>query len=186
MRYNQGIFSKLFSFALVAGLLLCPPAFAAKTGAEIDLRADNSLEKFKHEVYGSSDILAKSKGYLVIPRVYKGGIAVGGEYGEGALRVNGKTVSYYNFIGGSFGFQLGFQVKTLYVFFMEQAALDSFRAGSGWQAGIDGSIALIAVGADGSIDTRKTNEPIVAMVTNQKGLMYNLTLEGAKFNKITK
>lgn len=186
MRRNPGLFSRFFSFALAAGLLLCPPVFAAKTGAEIDLKVDAALQHFQNKVYGSADIIKKSKGYIVIPKVYKGGIGLGGEYGEGAMRVGGKTAGYYNFIGGSFGFQFGFQVKTLYVFFMEQAALDSFRAGSGWQAGIDGSIALISVGADGSIDTRKTDEPIVAMVLNQKGLMYNLTLEGAKFNKITK
>lgn len=175
----------LLSFFLVTAVLL-PQNVYAGTAAEIDAKADAAFGKFKDKIYGASDIIERSKGYLIIPKIYKGGIGLGAEYGEGALRINGKTVDYYNFIGGSVGFQLGFQVRTLYMFFMEQSALDSFRSGSGWQAGIDGSIALISVGADGSIDTRKTDEPIVAIISNQKGLMYNLTLEGAKFNKIQK
>jgi len=166
-------------------LLLASPSYA-KTGKEIDVGVDLALERFQKEVVGSGDVIKKSKAVLVFPKVMKGGIGIGGEYGEGALRIDGKTAQYYNIIGGSFGWQLGFQVKTVYLFFLEDAALASFRASDGWQAGIDGSVALIKVGADASIDTTKTDEPIVAFVLGQKGLMYNLTLEGSKFNKITK
>lgn len=184
MKFNPiALISILF---ITASFSVSTNVFGAQTGAAIDAKADVAFERFQKEVYGAPDIIKRSKGYLILPKVYKGGIGIGAEYGEGALRVNGKTVDYYNFAGGSFGFQLGFQVKTVYVFFMEQSALDSFRTSSGWQAGIDGSIALISVGAGGSVDTLKTDEPIVAFVLNQKGLMYNLTLEGAKFNKITK
>jgi lipid-binding SYLF domain-containing protein len=51
---------------------------------------------------------------------------------------------------------------------------------------VDGSVALIKVGAGGSIDTIKINDPIVGFVLGQKGLMYNLTLEGSKFSKLDK
>jgi len=34
------------------------------------------------------------------------------------------------------------------------------------------------------VDTATTNQPIIAFVLGQKGLMYNLTLEGSKFNRI--
>ena len=70
------------------------------------------------------------------------------------------------------------------MFFMDPVALSHFRSSDGWKVGVDGSVALIAVGADGSVDTTKTNQPILAFVLGQKGLMYNLTLEGSKFNKI--
>ena len=156
----------------------------AKTAAEIDTKVDTSLEKFQNQVYGAKDIMAKAEGVLVFPRVYKGGIGIGAEYGEGALRVGGKTVDYYNTVSGSIGFQLGGQAKTVYIFFMEDAALANFRQSHGWKVGVDGSIALISVGADGSIDTMKTNEPIVGFILGQKGLMYNLTLEGSKFTKL--
>ena len=129
-------------------------------------------------------MISKAKGVLVFPSVIKAGIGLGGEYGTGALRINGKTVDYYNTITGSIGFQLGGQVKSVYLLFMQDNALKNFRSSDGWKAGVDGSVALITVGADGSVDTTKTNQPIIAYVLGQKGLMYNLNIEGSKFNKI--
>jgi lipid-binding SYLF domain-containing protein len=156
----------------------------AKSAKEINLNVDSALERFEREVFAGKEMLSKAKGVLVFPKVYKAGIGIGGEYGVGALRINGKTVDYYSTITGSFGFQLGGQVKSVYLLFMEDRALEAFRESSGWKAGVDGSIALITVGADGSIDTTKTDEPIIGYVLGQKGLMYNLTLEGSKYNKI--
>ncbi|MBI3307138.1 MAG: hypothetical protein HYZ84_04965, partial [Candidatus Omnitrophica bacterium] len=158
----------------------------AKSAREIDAGVDTALERLQNEVGGVSELLKKAKGVLVLPKVVKGGIGIGGEYGEGALRIENKTVDYYNTIGGSFGLQLGAQVKSIYLLFMEDQALKDFRTSDGWKAGVDGSVALVTVGANGSIDTGKANQPIVAFVIGQKGLMYNLTLEGSKFNKIVK
>ena len=39
------------------------------------------------------DLAKKAVGILVFPRLIKGGVVVGGEFGEGALLVNGQTVS---------------------------------------------------------------------------------------------
>ncbi|OGW79072.1 MAG: hypothetical protein A2Z83_02310 [Omnitrophica bacterium GWA2_52_8] len=182
-------FARFFTvvcLALVLSPCLFPVTVLAKSGAEIDFAADQALERFKREVVAADEILKRAKGVLVMPSVIKAGIGLGGEYGEGVLRVNGKTVEYYNIIGGSFGFQLGAQIKSIFMIFLEDFALDGFRASDGWRAGVDGSVALITVGADGSVDTTKTSQPIVAFVIGQKGLMYNLTLEGSKFNKLQK
>ena len=69
---------------------------------------------------------------------------------------------------------------------MQDEALKKFRTSAGWQAGVDGSVALIKVGAGGSIDTTSIKDPIVGFVFGQKGLMYNLTLEGSKITKLNK
>ena len=181
MKSYTGI--QMAGFVLLATLLFTNMAYA-KSAKEIDASVETALELFQKEVFAAKDMLAKAKGVLVFPKVYKGGIGIGAEYGVGALRMNGKTVEYYNTIGGSFGFQLGGQVKSVYLLFMEESALKNFQSSEGWKAGVDGSVALITIGADGSIDTTKTDQPIIAFVLGQKGLMYNLTLEGSKFNKI--
>jgi lipid-binding SYLF domain-containing protein len=56
----------------------------------------------------------------------------------------------------------------------------------GWQVGVDGSVVIVDLGADASIDTSKINQPVVGFVIGQKGLMYNLTLEGSKISKLKK
>ena len=43
----------------------------------------------------------------------KGGIYIGGEYGECALRIGAKSVDYYDPISGSIGFQIGGQAKDI-------------------------------------------------------------------------
>jgi lipid-binding SYLF domain-containing protein len=162
------------------------PNTDAATAREINVSVDATLQNFLKNIKGSKEYLKAAKGVLVFPSVYKAGFGIGGEYGEGALRIGGKTVDYYSTVAGSFGFQLGAQKKTLILIFMQKGALKSFRESDGWKAGVDGSVALVTVGIGGSIDTTNIKDPIVAFAFNQKGLMYNLTIEGSKFSKIKK
>jgi lipid-binding SYLF domain-containing protein len=153
---------------------------------EIDIKVQQTLKQFKKTVGGADSFLSKAEAVLVFPDVVKAGFGVGGEYGEGALLINGKTVSYYNTISASIGFQLGAQVKNVIVVFLNQDALKKFRASEGWEVGVDGSVALIELGAGKAIDSTTINKPIVGFIFGNKGLMYNLTLEGSKFTKIVR
>lgn len=164
---------------------LSGPALAA-SAREIDVSVDEALVLFEKEVTGGKGFLASSKGVLVFPKVFKGGAGFGGEYGEGALRIGGKTVDYYSTFQGSFGLQLGGEIKTVFVVFLDAEALKRFQASEGWKAGVDGSVSLITLGAGGAIDTQNLKEPIAAFVLGQKGLMYNLSFEGTKFTKLDK
>jgi len=155
----------------------------AVSSESIDIGVQKSLAMLM-DIPGGKEVLKNSVGALVFPAVFKAGIGIGGEYGEGALVVNGETTGYYSTATVSLGFQLGGQKKTIIMLFMDKSALNNFENSDGWKVGADASVTLVAVGADGSIDTSKTNQPIVAFVFDQKGLMYNLTLEGAKVTKI--
>ena len=179
------VFTAVVCFTVVIGFVLVGTSLA-KTAKEIDASVDASLERFHKEVKGAEEFLKSAKGVLVLPGVIKGGLVIGGEYGEGALRIDGKTVDYYSTASASYGFQLGGQKKDIILVFMQEEALKKFRESTGWKAGVDGSVALINLGAAASIDTTKMKEPIVGFVFGQKGLMYNLTLEGSKFTKLKK
>lgn len=150
----------------------------------IDRSADESLQEFRGQVNGGQIFLDQAAGYLVFPRVLKAGIGVGGETGEGVLRVGGSTVGYYRIAAGSVGFQFGAQAKSIVIAFMTRDALDRFRNSEGWRVGVDGSVALIDIGAGKTIDSDNVRDPVVGFIYGSKGLMYNLTLEGTKFSKI--
>lgn len=174
---------------LVACMIVfaAPPNARADSASEINVGVEAALASFSKGVNGAKEFLQASKGVLVFPKVYKAGFFwLGGEYGEGALRIDGKTTDYYNIAAGSLGPQLGAQVKTVILVFLQQQALEQFRKSEGWKAGIDGSIAVADVGVGQAIDSTTFKEPIIAFIIDQKGLMYNLTLEGAKFTKISK
>ena len=89
-------------------------------------------------------------------------------------------------ISGSIGFQIGGQAKDIIIAFMSDEALKNFRASKGWEAGVDGNVALIKVGAGQSATTAMANQPIVAFVFDVKGLIADMSLRGAKFNKLDK
>ena len=179
---------KLFVVVLVSvcfGLLALVGDVFADSAAVLDTKVKSTLEIFK-ETKGSDTVLKQAKGILVFPAITKAGFIFGGQYGEGALLVDGKTQGYYNTAGGSFGFQIGGQRNSLILAFMDEGALKRFENASGWKVGADASVAIVAIGADGSIDTSKLNQPIIAFAFGVKGLMANLSLEGAKISKINK
>ena len=156
----------------------------AATGAEIDANVRATMEDFFVQVRGSRELVNQAAAILVFPTVIKAGIGIGGEYGEGALLTRARTTDYYNIVSASIGFQLGAQQRSVILVFMTPEALAAFRRTQGWKAGVDASVAIITVGAGGSIDTSRISSPIVGFIFDQKGLMYNLTLEGSKITRI--
>jgi len=169
----------------ISGISLVTTSYA-KTAKEINAEVNSALKLFPQHVKGGKEFLNAAKGVLVIPNIVKAGLGIGGEYGEGALRIGGKTIEYYSLAAGSVGFQIGAQKTNLILVFMQDAALKNFRTSSGWKAGVDGSVAFIDVGKGKSIDTVNIKEPIVAFMFGQKGLMANATVEGAKFTKLVR
>ena len=185
-REKRSISSVHILFFLGLALFVCSGMAFAKSAKEIDIGVDVALEEFTQDVKGGKEFLHSARGVLVFPSVIKAGIGIGGEYGEGALRINGKTVDYYSTAAASIGFQLGAQSKRVIIVFMENKALEEFRKSQGWEAGVDGSVALVEMGTGGTIDTNNIKDPIVGFIFGNKGLMYNLTLEGSKYTKIVR
>lgn len=175
----------LYHLAL-AVIVLWPAAALPDTAAELDAAVAQTLDTFEEQVDGARVFLDNAAGYLVFPRVIKVGVGIGGETGEGALVTGGKTAGYYRTVAGSFGFQLGAQAKSIVIAFMTPESLDQFRNSAGWKVGVDGSVALIDIGAGRAIDTTSIKDPVVGFVFGSRGLMYNLTLEGSKITKIDK
>ena len=170
--------------AVLVMVVSAPLQCFAASAEEIDIRVDAALERFQEKVQGGKEFLKKAEGILVIPNVLKAGFGIGGEYGEGAMRIDGKTVDYYSIASASIGLQMGAQSKTIVLVFLEKKALETFRMSEGWKAGVDGSVAIAEWGVGEDINTIDIKDPIIGFVFDNKGLMFNLTLEGSKFSKI--
>jgi lipid-binding SYLF domain-containing protein len=179
---------KSLSIILFAALALLGGYGSGKAGSasEINYEVGATLDRLYRHIPGSHEVAARAAGILVFPTIIKAGWGIGGEYGEGALRIRGRTVGYYNTIAASIGLQLGAQARSVVIMFMTPDALDGFRRVDGWKIGVDGSVAIITIGAGGSIDTDKITSPVIGFILDPKGLMYNLTLEGSKISRIHK
>jgi lipid-binding SYLF domain-containing protein len=156
----------------------------AAVRTEIEQGSYDTLERLYKEVKGSRELVRKANGVLVFPRVLAAGLVVGGEYGKGVLHSGRDEPAYYSMTSVSVGFQAGAQSKAVVLLFMTRDALDKFRASKGWTAGVDGSVALLKVGANGEIDTSTANNPVEALVLTNAGLMANLSLEGTKISSL--
>lgn len=176
----------LLCWATALTLLLAPFTASAASRAEIDAKVQQTIAEFYQHSSAGKTLAQKASGMLVFPSVIKAGIGIGGEYGEGALLIKGKTAGYYNVASASIGFQLGAQARSQIILFMNEGVLAKFRNSDGWEAGVDGSVALATLGAGGEISTETAKEPIIGFVFSNKGLMFNISLEGSKITKIEK
>ena len=178
-------FNKYFLLSLFLLLSLnFSQTTSARNSNEIDASIESALDRFSEEVQGSQGYLDGARGILVIPRMIKAGVVLGMEYGEGALIVDDIKVQYYRAFSTSLGIQLGVGAKDLVILFFDDEAMDDFLYSSGWQAGVDGAVALWNMGLGGSIDTTESQDPNVGFVFGHKGIIAGVSFEGTKFTKI--
>ncbi len=180
----------LIGRSTLAGVALClalsPAVSAGASKEELDAKVREATQELYKTSSAAKELSGRAAGIVVFPQVLKAGFVIGGEYGEGALLIGGKTAAYYNIVSASWGLQIGAQQKSLVLMFMTAEALKKFRDSDGWKAGVDGSVALATLGAGKDLDSETLQKPIIGFVYNNKGLMANLTLEGSKITKIDK
>ncbi|NRF67308.1 twin-arginine translocation pathway signal [Aquincola sp. S2] len=144
----------------------------------------DSLNRLYATAPRSRELVDGAVGVLVFPRAMSAGLVVGGEIGNGELRVKGRHAGYYRTTSASVGLQAGAQSKALVFLFMSDESLRRFQDSKGWSIGADASVALLKIGANGEIDINSARAPIVAFAMTNMGLMANLSLEGTKITRI--
>lgn len=156
----------------------------AGTAAEIDKEVDVALEKLYAHSPAAKDFSTIAQGILVFPDVYKAGFIVGGQYGEGTLRKNGKTVGYYRTIAASYGLQAGIQSFGYALFFIKEEALEYLNKSEGWEIGVGPSLVVVDTGFASALTSTTAKDDIFAFFFDQKGLMAGIGLQGAKITQI--
>jgi lipid-binding SYLF domain-containing protein len=151
----------------------------------IDAGVDSTLTRLYGAANGSRELVGKAHGVLIFPSVIDAALVVGGQYGEGSLRVSGHTVGYYSTATGSVGWQAGAQSRAIVFLFMTQESLDKFRSRDGWSAGGDASVAVLKHGANGAVDTTTATGQVDAFVLANGGLMAGASLQGTKVTRLT-
>ena len=155
------------------------------TSNSVDAQVDATLSRLYTTVPGSRELVARSKAVLVFPTVVGGSFVIGAEHGRGALRSGGRTLGYYSTTAASIGWQAGGQSKAIVYVFNTQDALDNFVNGNGWSAGVDATVAVGRVGANGMIDTQTAQAPVSSFVMTNAGLEAGVSLQGARIHKIS-
>lgn len=174
------IIAKTAIAATALGVVMGAPA---ATTSEINASVDAALNTFYAQGSNHRQLANKAAAVLVFPRVTKGGAGVAGEYGEGALEVKGTTVGYYKVTGASVGATLGAEHRSEVILFMTDAAREKFMNSKGWTVGADANVAVVK-GVGGEADTQNLQHPVVAYVFGEKGLIADVSLQGAKVTRL--
>ena len=175
---------KSTSFVTAGALALaCSTLALAVTTPEIDSGVDAALNRFYAQGPNHRELADKAAAVLVFPRVTKAGAGLGGEYGEGALEVHGKTVGYYKVTGASAGATIGAARHSEVILFMTAESRDKFMNSKDWTVGVDAGVAVVK-GAGTKLDSQTLQKPVVAFVFGEKGVLADVSLEGAKVSKL--
>lgn len=171
--------------ALVLLLAVGAPAPAeAASASAIDRSVSSALARLYRELPAAKTLARDAKAVLVFPSVTKGGLMVGGQYGEGALRKGGKTVGYYKTTAVSYGLQAGVQRFGYALFFMTDAALKYLDQSDGWEIGAGPSVVVLDEGMAKTLTTTTARSDVYAFIFSQRGLMAGLGLQGSKITRI--
>ena len=182
---------KLLHGLLLSSLLALSACQTAGTGSvdpvaasRISGDAQNALRNLYSTTPKARALAARAKGILVFPGVVKAGFIGGMQYGKGALLQNGRVVGYYNLVAGSYGLQAGAQTFDYAIFFMTQSALDYLDRSDGFEVGVGPSVVVVDAGAARTLTTTTAKDDVYAFISDQKGLMAGLGLQGSKITRI--
>ena len=179
---------RMFAITILLGIttltILDTGRAMAASKAEIDSKVDAAFPKLIENNTAARLLAKEAKAILVFPSIIKGGFIWGGQIGEGALRIQGKTVGYYNTVAASYGLQAGLQKFGYALFFMTDSALAYLDKSGGWEVGVGPSIVIVDAGVAKALTTTTARKEIYAFFFDQKGLMAGLGLQGTKITRI--
>ncbi len=181
---RRGFIAGIGAGAGVLALAGCNNGLATNATQTLEGRVNSTLNELFAKYPNARPLVDNARGVLVMPVMTQAGFGVGGSYGEGALRVGGKTVDYYSATQASIGFQAGARQFAHILVFQTDRALADFRAAPGWVAGAGAFYALPEDGMTFGTDTVTNNHPVVAMIFGQTGIMAGAAIEGTKYTRI--
>jgi lipid-binding SYLF domain-containing protein len=177
------LFVALIISAIAFDAVMATVVMAANAN-EIDRDAAQALSSLYKNVPAAKALGDKSVGVLVFPSIVKGGFIIAGQYGDGALRKNGKSVAYYRSLAASYGFQAGVQAFGYVLFFMDNESLQYLDNSGGFELGTGPSLVVMDEGFGKNFSTTTLKSGIYAFIFDQRGLMGGLGIQGSKITKI--
>jgi len=174
----------------VVGCVVLAAGPVAAAPSEQDCQA--TLDRFAG-LDDTEAFLGESVGYAVFPTIGKGGIGIGGAYGEGCVYRAGARTGTVKMGQVTIGFQLGGQAYSQLVVFKNTDAYATFTSGS-FEFGADATAVALTYGAQAGAGTKGASASAgdesgaarwyrgMAVFTLAKGgLMYEASIGGQKF-----
>jgi lipid-binding SYLF domain-containing protein len=164
---------------VVGGLLVgcaSAPASRAEQSALLT-EATSTMQQMRTEDPALGELVRRSYGYALFPKVTKGGLVVGGASGQGVVYERGQHVGYCDLSQASVGLQAGAQTFSELLLFEDKAALDRFKTGS-LNFGADASAVVLESGV---ATNAAFHDGVAVVVRPIAGAMLEASIGGQQF-----
>ncbi len=146
--------------------------------AILSTEVTSAVSLFKITDPGIDRFFRDSYAYAVLPKVFKGGIWLGGAGGRGEVFEKNKMVGYCRMSQATLGFTFGGEYFREIIFFRDKEDFDKFKTGEyTFSAQVTG--VALSTGAASKADYKAG---MAVFVMTDKGLMVDASLGGQKFN----
>jgi len=177
--------ARLLLGVVAAAILSAPGSVRADSKEMISDHTQRALKW----MYGSSRHTAKqlkrAAGVLVFGDLVKMGFGLGGEFGEGALIVDGEIVEFYALAGKQFGVSEDADFKAKAIVFRSEKALQKFRDSPSWKVGRNAVVPVVtSLKKPGRV--LRSSDPIIGFVFTDAGLVEGMSLDGNKITRIAR
>lgn len=151
---------------------------------KIEAESRDALNRLYAKNPFARDLASRSQGVLVFPEMTKGGLLIGGAWGDGALYDRGRSAGYYRSISASYGLEAGLQKYGYALFLMDQNAINKLNRSGGWELGSEPNLTIVDTGVAGSLSTTTYDKGSVAIFFDQRGLMGGISVQGTKITRL--
>jgi lipid-binding SYLF domain-containing protein len=168
-------------------LILAIASPAAQADSRTDQRLEDSRAVFESFTFLTEQsipawLLERSYGIVVVPRVIKGALFIGGRGGRGVMAVRNPDGSwsspvFVTLAGANIGFQWGVQSTDLVLVLMSQRSVEGI-AGGKVTLGADASVAAGPVGRSAAAATDATFKAQVLSYARNEGIFAGVSLDG--------
>jgi len=140
-------------------------------------QVNNSMLMMAKENPSVGKMFDSAYGYVVFPKITKGGLVIGGAGGKGLVFENNKVIGSATLMQATIGAQAGGQQYAEYIFFENKEAMKKFKNNKFKFAGEASAVAI-----DNTVSENIDYQDGVAVYTHaNKGLMAEAALGTQKF-----
>ena len=143
-----------------------------------DQEVQQAIADFRSGDPSMKAFFEKAYGFAIFPTVAKGGLGIGGAYGEGKVYSRGILQGTSSLMQFTLGLQLGGQAYREIIFFEDKTAFDLFKYGN-FEFGAQASAVAATAGVSADTDY---SDGVAIFTLAKSGLMFEASVGGQKFS----
>lgn len=171
----------LLTVVLTSGMVAIGCATAPTTLSDRDdLRnnVDVAVQRMSDTDPDFASFIHDADGYVILPKVGKGGLVAGGAYGRGEVFERGRFIGYADMSQATLGAQIGGQTYSEAIVFQSPWALEKFKDGKLTFAADASAVAM----KSGAASSARYTDGVAVFVQPVEGLMVEAAIGGQSFS----